>query len=38
MAAEALCEIIFEKAAGAVCCGYKKSIGGGIILYIERFV
>ena len=25
MAAETICEIIFEKAAGTVCCGYKKS-------------
>ena len=25
MAAETLCEIIFEKAADTVCCGYKKS-------------
>ena len=24
MAAETLREIIFEKAAGTVCCGYKK--------------
>ena len=24
MAAEALCEIILKKAAGTVCCGYKK--------------
>ena len=25
MAAETICEIIFEKATGTVCCGYKKS-------------
>ena len=30
MAAEALCEIIFEKAAGTVCCGYKKGIGRNV--------
>ena len=26
MAAEALCEIVFEKAADTVCCGYKKGL------------
>ena len=30
MAAKALREIIFEKAVGAVCCGYKKGIGRNV--------
>ena len=30
MAAEALCEIIFKKAAGTVCCGHKKGIGRNV--------
>ena len=32
MAAEAFCEIIFEIAAGTVCCGYKKSFRRQIAL------
>ena len=35
MVYEALCEIIFEKAAGTVCCGYKKRYGREIIY--ERY-
>ena len=30
MAAEALCEIVSEKAADTVCCGHKKGIGRNV--------